>query len=74
MVAYFAAGAPIFSNIIQLVFNISIPHIYSYILFSIIFGVIVGIGLKAVNRINYILMIGLLISYLFNNSLQMCLT
>ena len=64
MVAYFAAGTPIFINIIQLTFNISIPYIYSYILFAIIFGTIVGIGLKTINRFNYILMVGLFITYL----------
>ncbi len=64
MIAYFAAGAPILASFLQPMFPFSISGAYSFFLFGIIFGVIVGIGLKTVNRVNYILMIGLVISYI----------
>lgn len=59
MVAYFAAGAPILMKALHL--NISGWH--SHAIFGIFFGLIVGLGLKCVDRVNYILMIGLVLSY-----------
>jgi len=64
MVAYFAAGAPILKEFIQNIFNINLSGWTSYAVFGLIFGTIVAIGLKFVDRVNYILMIGLIASYI----------
>lgn len=64
MVAYFAAGAPILKQWIFQIFNISLNNWASFALFGLIFGIIVGIGIKFVDRVNYILMIGLFASYI----------
>jgi tyrosine-specific transport protein len=58
MVAYFAAGAPIFASF----FGFD-PSFSSYLLYAIFFGGIVVFGIKAVDRVNYILMIAMFLSY-----------
>lgn len=58
MVAYFAAGAPIFIAALGLD-----PSIWGYLLYGVVFGGIVVLGIKAVDRINYILMIAMFLSY-----------
>lgn len=58
MVAYFAAGAPIFISF----FGFE-PSFWGYLIYGFVFGAIVVFGMKVVDRINYILMIAMLISY-----------
>lgn len=58
MVAYFAAGAPIFISFLGLD-----PSIWGYLVYGLVFGAIVFFGIKTVDRINYILMLAMLISY-----------
>ncbi len=64
MVAYFAAGAPILSSVFSSFFSINITGWFSYALFGLLFGSIVASGLHLVDRINYILMIGLIFAYI----------
>jgi tyrosine-specific transport protein len=64
MVAYFSAGAPLFASFINIFFGVKVAGILSYAVFAIIFGVIVGVGLKFIDRVNYILMVGLVASYI----------
>jgi tyrosine-specific transport protein len=59
LVAYFAAGAPILISFLGME-----PSIWGYFLFGLVFGGIVVFGIKAVDRINYILMISLMLSYI----------
>lgn len=61
MVAYTSAGAPLFVTIFNL--PIDSQGFLSYAIFTVIFGIIVGIGLKFIDKVNYILMVGLFISY-----------
>lgn len=63
MVAYFAAGSPIFSSFLSPLLGFEITGWLSFAIFGIFFGVVVGIGLRFVDRVNYILMIGLILSY-----------
>jgi len=63
-VSYCSGGAPAFSKIIDQISGISIPTPYSYILFALVFGVIVYLGTHAMNRINWILMSGLILSFI----------
>lgn len=58
MVAYFAAGAPIFLSFLGLD-----PSVWGYLLYGVVFGGIVVFGLRVIDRVNYILMIALLLSY-----------
>jgi len=63
MVAYFAAGAPLLAAFFEAVFQITLKGWIVYAVFGLFFGIIVGIGIKFVDRVNYILMISLFISY-----------
>lgn len=58
MIAYFAAGAPIFLSLLG--FN---PSTMGYLIYGFVFGGIIVFGIKAVDRINYILIIAMLIAY-----------
>lgn len=64
MIAYFAAGAPLFAAFIQTVFHITLGNWTMFFIYGLIFGIIVSIGMKVVDRVNYILMIGLFASYI----------
>ncbi|OGN62009.1 MAG: hypothetical protein A3F40_00320 [Chlamydiae bacterium RIFCSPHIGHO2_12_FULL_27_8] len=63
MVAYFSGGAPLLSFFLEFFLNIKISSFVSILAFGVIFGTIVGFGIKLVDRVNYILMIGLILSY-----------
>ena len=58
-IAYTAGGG----NFIVALFQGNIPHIVGLILFSLVFGSCVYLGTFVVDRMNFILMIGLIISY-----------
>lgn len=66
-VSYCAGGAPVFSRVINELFNgltdLNPTGPFSYILFAGFFGTLVFLGTKAVSRINWILMTGLLLSF-----------
>lgn len=62
-VSYIAGGTPIFeSQLNQLGLNFT--GYSSYLLFTFVFGIIVFLGSWVLNRVNYILMSGLIISYI----------
>jgi len=58
MVAYFAAGAPIFISFFGLP-----SSVWGYLAYGVLFGGVVVFGMKTVDRINYILMIAMFLSY-----------
>jgi tyrosine-specific transport protein len=58
MVAYYAAGTPIFAAFFGLELSLA-----TYLLFGAVFGGVVVFGLKAVDRINYVLMAAMILSY-----------
>jgi len=58
MVAYFAAGAPILGFVLGLG-----DSLWGYLAYGALFGTIVVFGIKTVDRINYILMIAMFLSY-----------
>jgi len=64
MIAYFAAGAPIFGFFLSQMLGMSFSVMTSLAIFALFFGIIVAIGMKLVDRANYILMLGLIITYL----------
>ena len=59
-IAYVAAGGGLF----QALTEGKIPHVLSLILFSVVFGFFVYKGTRVVDRLNFILMIGLGLSFL----------
>ena len=60
-IAYAVGGGTFISE----VFGGRLPHSLGVILFTAIFGTFVYIGTRAVDRVNFLLMIGLGVSYLF---------
>jgi tyrosine-specific transport protein len=64
MVSYLAGGAPLFSTVLKFG-GIQLSSTASFLLFAAFFGAIAFIGTRLVNRVNGILMIGLIVSYFF---------
>lgn len=63
MVAYYAAGAPLFIGAVKGMFGAAPEGVWGYLSFGVVFGGIVAIGLQFVDRINYILMAAMLLAY-----------
>ena len=63
MVAYFAAGAPLFANFINATFGLQITGGLSYALFGTLFGLVVALGAKAIDRVNMLLTIAMVVDY-----------
>lgn len=63
MVAYFAAGSPIFSSFLKNSFGIVSEGVLGYLVYGVVFGTIVALGLKLIDRINYVLMIAMFVGY-----------
>lgn len=64
MVAYLAAGAPLFNAFLEKTFSISLSHAEATVLYAVIFGTIVFLGTTVIDRVNSLLMGGLIITYL----------
>ncbi len=63
MVAYFAGGAPLLSDVLSDLFEVSLSGWGSYLVFGGIFGIIVAKGAKAIDRVNLSLTIAMIIAY-----------
>lgn len=63
VVSYMAGGAPILNSILSKV-DLAIPEYLSYYVFASVFCMIVFIGAKAIDRVNWMLMFGMIISYI----------
>jgi tyrosine-specific transport protein len=63
MVAYFAAGAPLLANAFSL-FGLSIVGWKSFVIFGLIFGTVVAIGPKSIDRVNVIMSMAMFTSWL----------
>lgn len=55
MVAYFAAGVPLFTDFLTLLGLAPLSGFLPYLLFGLTFGAIVGIGPRSIDRVNVIL-------------------
>lgn len=62
-VSYIAGGTPLLSSIISQYSGFALNGYLGYLAFATVFGLIVYLGTKALDRINWILMIGLVVSY-----------
>jgi tyrosine-specific transport protein len=63
-VSYCAGGAPAFSKILSQLFGFHLSGFPSYLVFALTFGFIVYLGTKAIDRINWLLMTGLFLSFI----------
>jgi len=63
LVAYYAAGAPMVASALETLTGIQLEGIIGYIVFGLIFGSIIALGAKWIDRSNLILFAGLIISY-----------
>ncbi len=63
MVAYFAAGAPILITWINQIFGISLSGVPGYFVFALIFGSIVAHGVRSIDRVNFLLVVAMVIAY-----------
>ncbi len=63
MIAYFAAGAPLVSGFINATFGLHLSGITSYAFFGLVFGAIVALGAKAIDRVNIFLTIAMVVDY-----------
>lgn len=63
-VSYIAGGTPLLSSIIAQYSGTTLEGYTGYLTFAALFGVIVYLGTKALDRINWILMFGLVFSYI----------
>lgn len=62
-VSYCAGGAPAFSRVLSQLIGLHLEGLASFLVFALAFGAIVYLGTKSVNRVNWILMIGLFLSF-----------
>jgi len=65
LVAYYAAGAPILNSFLEALTGVSLVGWKGFAFYGLLFGVIVSFGIKWIDRLNYVLMAGLVISYIF---------
>lgn len=63
MVAYFAAGAPLLSDALSIL-GISFTRWEVFLIFGLIFGIIVAIGPKSIDRVNIMISIAMIGSWL----------
>ena len=62
-VSYCAGGTPTLTQVLSSTFGITLSSPWNYILFATIFGAFVFVGTRAVDRLNWLLMTGLVISF-----------
>jgi tyrosine-specific transport protein len=63
MVAYTAGGAPLLAGFLSHIFGFALDYSTSCFIFSGLFGLVVLFGVRAIDRVNTLLMAGLVISY-----------
>ncbi|NGX43271.1 MAG: Tyrosine-specific transport protein [Chlamydiae bacterium] len=63
LVAYISGGTPLLTDAIKNNIHLEITGIPGYLLFASVFGFIIYFGHKAVDRVNWVLMISLILSY-----------
>ncbi|GAB4184835.1 MAG: aromatic amino acid transport family protein [Simkaniaceae bacterium] len=64
MVAYFAAGAPMLANAFEALTSVHLTGWNVYLLFGVVFGSIVAIGPKSIDRVNVIITFAMVLSWI----------
>lgn len=62
-VSYCAGGAPVFARALEQISGIEVSGLLSYLIFAGIFGIFVYLGASKVDRLNWVLMIGMILSF-----------
>lgn len=62
-VSYISGGTPLLSSIIEKTLGIALGNAASYAVFVLLFGTIVYLGTRVIDRVNWVLMTGLVFSY-----------
>ncbi len=63
LVAYISGGAPLMGSLLQSFFGIQLDPISSIVLFGVLFGGIIGFGVRAINRVNLILSVAMFAAF-----------
>ncbi len=63
MIAYFAAGAPLVSSFINDLFGLNLSGGMSFAVFGLMFGLIVALGARAIDRVNILLTLAMVVDY-----------
>lgn len=63
MVAYFAVGAPIFGQFIRAISGYALGKTGDCLVFALAFGAIIAFGMKIVDRVNYLFVIGKFVAF-----------
>lgn len=63
MIAYFAAGGPLIQLALAGIFGIELSLFWSFLIFGVIFGTIVAIGPRSIDRTNFILSIAMVAAW-----------
>lgn len=64
MVSYSAGGAPVFAKLINQAFSIDLSGLSSYMVFGTVFGLFVFLGTRTIDRLNWLLISGLFLTYI----------
>lgn len=62
-VSYLSGGVPLMNSLISKSTGLAVSDFSGYLLFTLFFGVIVYLGARLVDRVNWILMIGLVVTF-----------
>jgi tyrosine-specific transport protein len=65
LVSYIDEGAPLLNHVLKYITGLEIPDGYDTLLFTFLFGLMILWGTKFVSHINWFLVIGLIISYVY---------
>lgn len=63
MVAYFAAGAPLLVDILYIFLGVHIPAFWGYVIFGVLFGSVVAISPKSIDRVNIVLTVAMCVAW-----------
>ena len=62
-VSYLSGGVPLMNSLVTKMTGLTASPFSSYLLFTLLFGVIVFLGARLVDRVNWVLMIGLVVTF-----------
>ncbi len=63
MIAYFAAGAPMLAKGVTAITNMQLSGYSAYAFFAMVFGIVVAIGPKSIDRVNVIITVAMFLSW-----------
>lgn len=64
LISYISGGAPLLAEVMTRHLGVDLPSTWSYALFATCFGAIIYFGHRVVDRVNWLLMVSLILSYI----------